>query len=355
MGLVCTPIFGKRMMKNGLKIYGAMLLALASATAMGGSITVTEPAAGSIGNPTLIGKTAKIRFNTQAGTNATKVTVTATIKKISDNSIIGVQSGEATPDTDGKASGEVPLAFAENVTEEVPYRIEVRAREDGRPGEVYNPIDIFVLPDLTKPKILQFNPNTTTFVRGIVPVIVRIQEPNLKDWRIQVNNQDIPLNTGTTVNGNGEFTVNWNTNGLQTDEAKTINVRVRDKADNETTLGIEVTVDRLAPTVNFAAPRSGATISPGTTISVSIDVTDFNQAALDTSGVDVVARRMDGSFITRVARISYNGTGNNSKRWVGRIRWRQGLLPSQFKLVASVVDRAGNAASPQSVLVRLGR
>lgn len=324
----------------------------ASMLANAGVLTITEPASGTVSNPTLIGNNASIKFNITGGVN--RVDLVATLRKVSDNTVVGTFNEQATPDADGKASGQIALALVEGVTEEVPYKVTVTAR-DINIATTYNTITLYILPDLTKPKILQFNPNQTSFVKGVVPITVRVSEANLKDWRVQINNQDIPNNTGTTVNSNGEFVVQWITSGLLTDGPKTINIRVRDEADNETSLAVDVTVDRNPPTVAFLVPRSGSTISPGTTISVVMDITDFNQAALDTSGVDVVVRKMDGTFIARVSRISYNGTGSNTKRWVGRIRWRQGQLPSQFKITASVVDRAGNAASPQTVTVRLGR
>lgn len=334
-----------------LRSIAVVLSMLGAAVASAGTLTITEPAAGTSSNPTLIGKNAKIKFNIAGGVN--KVNLRATIRKFSNNEEIGVRTAEATPDSDGKASGEINLGFAENVTEEVTYRVIVTATDINN-ATTYSSRTLFVLPDLTRPKILQFNPTEGLGVKGIVPITVRILEPNLKDWRIQINNEDIPNNTGETVDANREFTVNWNTSALLADAEKTINIRLRDKADNETTLNVTVFVDRKAPTVSFASPRSGTTVSPGTTINVAIDIGDFSSDTLDVSGVDVVVRDTSGRFIARVARVSFNASGNG-RRWVGRIRWRAGLLPSTFRITASVLDKAGNAATPQTVTLRLGR
>ena len=326
-------------------------------SAFAGNITVTAPAKGTVGTPTLVGASTDVKFNllaTQPG--ATEITVTVTIRKVSDNSIVTISPGtRLTPDNDGKASGQYQMTFTRGVNEEVPYKVEVRAVELGRTGEIYNTDqDLFVSPDLTRPKILQFNPSAASFVKGTVPITVQIEEPNLKDWRVQVNNQDIPNNTGTTVNSNGVFVVNWNTTGIPQDGAKTITFKIRDKGDNETTLNVDVTVDRNAPTVLIATPRSGSVISPGTYINVIVDITDFSGSSVDVTGVDIVARKLDNTYVTRVARISFQQTSQTGRRWSGRIKWRAGLLPSDFKIIATVVDRAGNVATAQSVTVRIG-
>lgn len=338
------------MMKR-FKGWVALAALTLSAFASAGTLTVTEPAAGTPTSPTLIGKNAKIRFNISGGIN--RVELRATIRKLSDNELIGERTAEATPDADGKASGEIPLSFAENVTEEVPYRVVVTARDINN-ATTYDPVTLYILPDLTRPKILQFNPTEGLGVKGIVPITVRIQEPNLKDWRIQIDNEDIPNNTGESVNANGEFTVNWNTGSLLADAEKTINIRVRDLADNETTLNVAVFVDRRPPTVQISSPRDGTTISPGTTINVVVDIGDFSADTVDVSGVDVVFRDLNGRFIARAARVSFNSNGNG-RRYVGRLRWKQGRLPSQFRIWVNVVDKAGNASTAQTVRLRLGR
>jgi hypothetical protein len=88
---------------------------------------------------------------------------------------------------------------------------------------------------------------------------------------------------------------------------------------------------------------------------VIVDVADASSSSVDWTGMDVIAKRLDGTFITRVTRISFKASGSNGDRWIGRIKYRAGLLPTTFKIVATVTDKAGNSAAPQEVTVTIGR
>lgn len=329
------------------------LLATVAAVASAGTLTVTEPAAGTVNNPTLIGSTSKVKYNITGAVNSIRFSLT--LVKLSDNTTVNLSAGDpVSPDADGKASGELPLTLDREQIDDTPYRLEVRA-VDVNGATTYNAVDLFIQPDLTKPKILEFNPNDRAFVKGIVTITVQIDEPNLKEWRVQIDSRDIPNNTGTTVNANGVFTVRWDTSRVETDGNRQINVKIKDKGDNETTKTIEVTVDRQKPTASIISPRSGAIISPGTTINVVVDVRDFSQESVDVSGLDVVIRDMSNRFITRVTRVQFTNSGENTRRFVGRVVWRNGRLPSQFKIVVNVVDKAGNVSTQQAISCRLGR
>jgi Flp pilus assembly protein TadG len=203
--------------------------------------------------------------------------------------------------------------------------------------------------DRTKPKFLQFNPTDNAFVRGpIVPISVEVDEANVREWRVQVNNQDIPNNTGSTQ----EFTVNWDTSGIELDGPQTITVRVKDEADNETTQTISVTLDRVSPVLTIQYPQQNTVIRRRSTVSVVVDLTDLSTQSIDVTGIDVLVKSLDGNTTyLRVARSATRTSGNNTLRWSGRIRWRY-TLPTEYKIVATARDKAGNVAAIQEVTVR---
>ncbi|MEQ1820935.1 MAG: hypothetical protein ABL949_00305 [Fimbriimonadaceae bacterium] len=332
-----------------------LVLWVLSALSMAGTINVNSPARGTPTAPTLVGTSKSINFALTNMVNEAKVSIT--VRRQSDNSLFfeSIDAVSVTPSTNNHdGSGTFNLTFAQG-TPEVVFRVEVRARDINNETTYNVDQDLFVKPDVTKPKILSFNPITNSFVKGIVPIRVRISETNLKEWRVQVNSQDIPNNTGSTVNAQGEFVVNWDTTGIQLDGAQSISIRVRDLADNEETTNISLTLDRIAPTVTIRAPVNNTTYSAGTTITITVDIRDASNAAVNFSGVDVVARTTAGAFITRASRVSFQPVDGTTNRWVGRIRWVQGQLPSTFKIHVTAVDKAGNVPpTPQTVTVKIG-
>lgn len=324
------------------------------AVAMAGNISVTTPAKGSQNAPTLVGSSTNISFSLTQMVNVAKINVKIVRLDINETTTLN-DVVRVTPSTTNKdGSGSYTLTFAEG-SAEVTYQVDVTA-EDINNSTQYGTETLYVRPDLTKPKILAFTPAANSFVKsGTVPIRVRIQEANLQDWRVQVNNQDIPNNSGTTLNGLGEFLVNWTTSGIIQDGPKTIGIRIRDKAGNEENRTLTVTLDRVAPTITIRAPVNNTTFSSGTTIVVTVDIKDLSSSSLNVTGVDVVARTTGNAFITRVARLSFQAIDATTVRWTGRIRWVPGQLPSTFKLVVTAVDRAGNVAPvPQTVTVRIG-
>lgn len=339
-------------MKKFLISVAATLLATMS---IAGTINVTTPAKGTLGSPTLVGASTSINFTLTQMVNVAKINVR--VVDTTTNSVLFNQQDvtRVTPSTtNNDGSGSYNLTFPEG-TKEVTYRVEVRA-EDLNGETTYNTNqDLFVRPDVTKPKVLSFSPSNNGFVKGVVPIRVRISEANLKDWRVQVNSQDIPNNSGTTVSTTGEFVVNWDSTGIVQDGPKNISIRIRDEAGNEENRNISVTLDRVAPTVTVRAPVNNTQFAAGTTIVVTVDIKDASSSSVSVNGIDVVARRTNNAFITRVARLSFQALGADTSRWTGRIRWKPGLLPSTFKLVVTAVDKAGNVAPvPQNVTVRIG-
>jgi hypothetical protein len=336
------------------RVFFLVLWAL-SALGMAGTINVNSPARGTPTDPTLVGTSKSINFALTNMVNEAKVSIT--VRRQSDNSLFfeSIDAVSVTPSTNNHdGSGTFNLTFAQG-TPEVVFRVEVRARDINNETTYNADQDLFVKPDVTKPKILSFNPITNSFVKGIVPIRVRIAETNLKEWRVQVNSQDIPNNAGSTVNALGEFTLNWDTTGIQLDGPQSISIRVRDLADNEETTTISLTLDRIAPTVTIRAPVNNTTYSAGTTITITVDIRDASNAAVNFSGVDVVARTTAGAFITRASRVSFQAVDGTTNRWVGRIRWVQGQLPATFKIHVTAVDKAGNVPpTPQTVTVKIG-
>lgn len=252
------------------------------------------------------------------------------------------------PNQENNINDTVSLNFARS-TPEGQYRIEfiVDSPNVYNPGNATTPVIISpVTIDVVEPKFLDVNPINGAFVRGIVPVSLGLDEAFIKEWRVQVNGQDIPNNTGNSSSVN----VNWDTAGIEQDGPQTLNIRVEDEASNTANRSISVTLDRVAPTINVLTP-GGSSFRPGSNIPVSIDFVDQFGGSITPQSVDVLARRMDNTLLGRVARTSTRNNGA-TMNWTGRIR-RSRNFPNQFKLVITAVDRAGNPATTQEVVVNL--
>lgn len=314
----------------------ALVVLLAAALASAQTFNVTAPVEGAF-----LGLNNEVRFLIKGAQQEVRVRVRAT----GPGGTTEVE-GRFTPNADGDIDRSLTLNFSES-TPEGAFVIEVTATE---PGQTYTPITRNVTVDVTKPKFLTFSPLAGSFVSGIVPIRVVLDEPNVEEWRVQVNNQDIPNNTGTSQS----FVVNWDTAGITQDGSHTITIRVRDKADNEATQSINVTLDRVPPVISIQFPRSDSNILPRNDFPVVVDVVDGAQGSVDVTGIDVVLEHPDGRFIARVARTSIRNIGG-TVRWSGRVRHLRSNLPSHFNIVVTAVDRAGNVATPQTVSINLGR
>lgn len=278
------------------------------------------------------------------------ITVEANIKAVATgpNAVVFSSEGDFNPNADHKIDSSLTLNIQQGSPEGA-YQIVVTAKRKDN-GVVFGTVTIDVQLDLTKPKFFQFNPLNGTFVKGIVPITAIVQEPNFKDYRVQINGTDIPNNTGTSLEKDGSFLVNWDTTGIQLDGSQNISIRLRDQANNEENRNISVTLDRVAPSVAIIQPRSDTTIRRRSNVSVAVDITDSSTSSVDVTGVDVVARTLGGAYLGRVARQSFRGTSGTTMRWTGRLRYTS-ALPTKFKIVVNVIDRAGNVSVQQEVIV----
>jgi hypothetical protein len=323
---------------------GLILAALSTLAALcpAQTLTVTSPVEGGF-----LGQSNELKF-TVVDANV-EVTVSVDVVGPAGTSTI---SERFTPNADNKIDGQIPLNFSPSSPEGA-YTLEVSAKRNDNNFE-FGSASIAVNVDVTKPKILAFNPINNAFVNGglsgIVPIRVRVDELNFKDYRVQVNGQDIPNNTGTSLVDDG-FVVDWDLNGVQQDGAQTVAIRIRDQALNETTKSVTVSVDRVKPTVAIVQPSEGQRFLIRTNVSIAVDITDAAINSVDVTGVDVVFRRLDGTYVGRAARFTFRPISSNTVRWTGRFRYRKNMK-GDFKIVVSVLDRAGNPALDQEVVVR---
>lgn len=320
------------------RLWLSLLLSVVASFALGQTLTVTSPTNGSF-----IGLNNSVSFNVTGASAENVIRVTAT----GPGGVQFTNDGRFQPDADGKITNSLALNFNQGVPQG-DYTVVVTASQN---GTQYASVNINVTLDVTRPKFLQFNPIAGSFVRaGVVPIRVKVLEPNFKDYRVQVDNQDIPNNTGTSL-VDDEFVVNWDTSGIEFDGAKTVSIRLRDQADNEQNVSFDVTLDRIKPTVVIVQPRSDIKLSPRSNVSVAVDITDGSTISTHVSGVDVIARTLEGATIGRVSVQSFRATQGPTNRWSGRLRYRSSF-PKKFKLVVNVLDQAGNAAVTQEVIVQ---
>jgi len=309
------------------------LCVAASVAALAGTLTVTSPEDGAF-----VGSNTTIDFRIQGGN--VQVTVRAQIVKVGGGASTTLET-RVTPDESGNATGSLSWNPSDSFPEG-DYDITVTATE---PGNTYNTVNLTVTLDRIKPRFRDFSPLADSFVRGVVTITALIDEVNVKEWRVTVDNADLPNNTG---NGTS-VSVIWDTSFIEEDGAKTIRIKVIDKANNEDTLEIPVTVDRAAPTVNVVFPRSNQVIRPGTVSAVVVKINDGGGNSVDWMAVLVEMRRMDDTVIRRAYRLRWTGT-----EWLGRLPVYFSD-PDQFKLTVRVVDRAGNVAPVQEIPLTTGR
>ncbi|HXH60221.1 MAG TPA: hypothetical protein VNI20_02560 [Fimbriimonadaceae bacterium] len=318
-----------------MRIPTLLSLLLLSAASWAGTITVTSPVAGDF-----LGTSNSVKFNITGAVVQVTVNVVASLDS---NPAINVSVQQNfSPDVNGNINGSIPLNFSPS-TPEGPYTLTVTATE---PGATYNTVaPISVNVDVKAPKFGNFNPLSGAFVKGVVPISVDLDEPNVKEWRVRINNADIPNNSGST----NVMLVDWDTNTVVTDGSQTINLSVTDLANNSSTKDIGVTVDRIKPSSTILAPASGSTVRPGSRLAVIVDIADQFTGSVHFTGVDVEIQSMTGTVLHRVPRRSISSTGS-TLHWTGRIR-TTAALPSQFKIVVNAIDRAGNVAVTQEVTV----
>ncbi|MBS1708722.1 MAG: hypothetical protein JSS65_08385 [Armatimonadetes bacterium] len=319
--------------------FWTVLLAVAMAgAAFAGTITVTSPSDGDF-----LGQNNQVQFNIK--NSVTKVTVKATATSVADPSISITVQNDFTPSTGGDIGGSLTLNFNQSVPQGA-YTLAVTATE---PGNAYNTPPVLALTiDLDAPKFLDFNPLNNGFVKGVVPISASFQEANMKEWRVQVGGADIPNNTGAT----NTLAVSWDTSGFTHDGPQSLSIKATDKAKNSASQNINLTIDRLPPSLAVNSPRDGETFRSGSNIPVVVTVTDQFSGSIDQYAIVVEVTDSNGVVLGRVARSSTTNNGN-SIVWTGRLRATRDL-PATFKIKFTAVDKAGNVATTQTVLVNRG-
>jgi hypothetical protein len=314
----------------------AFVLALVGVLAHAGTLTVSSPTQGSF-----LGTSNQVKFIIRGATLEVEVRVQAT----GPGGTTTVQR-KFTPNRDGEVTGEIPLNFSPS-TPEGAYTLTVTATE---PSNTYNTVVINTTVDVTKPKFRAVSPLANSFVKGVVPITVKLDEPNVKEWRVQINGQDIPNNTGDSQN----FVVNWDTSGIIQDGPQTVNIRVEDEAGNEATRTFTLTVDRVAPVVTIQHPRSDTRVRLRSRVPVVIDIADGAPNSVHPTGIDAIVTTLDGTFIQRVPQERVQTVSGNVLRFTGRLRWRNEFR-NGFKIRVNAVDKAGNVAAEQEVTVQVRR
>jgi hypothetical protein len=322
------------------KVYCLCLLSVVAAvTAVAGTLTVTSPEDGAF-----VGANTTINFRIAGGN--VQVTVRAQITKVGGGASTTLET-RVTPDESGNASGSLSWNPSDSFPEG-DYDIEVTATE---PGNTYNTVNLTVTLDRIKPRFRDFSPLKNSFVRGVVTITAELDELNIKEWRVTVNDADLPNNTGTS----SAVSVVWDTSFIEEDGQQTIRIKVTDKAENTDTLEIPVTLDRAAPVVRIEFPRTNSTVRPGTVMPIVVKVEDASQDSVEWLAVLVEVRRMDGTLIRRASRLRWAPGGSDRERvWLGRAP----VLftdPDLFKITVNVVDKAGNVATTQEVPLNTGR
>ena len=329
------------MMKIGMMrvFFTCLLAAVATVGALAGTLTVTSPE-----NGAFVGSSTTINFRIAGGN--VQVTVRAQISKVGGGASTTLET-RVTPDESGNASGSLNWNPSDSFPEGG-YDIQVTATE---PGNTYNTVNLTVTLDRIKPRFSDFSPLRNSFVRGVVTITAELDELNIKEWRVTVNDADLPNNTGNT----SSVAVVWDTSFIEEDGEQTIRIKVTDKAGNSETLEIPVTLDRAAPVVRVEFPRTNSVVRPGSVMGIIIKVQDASQDSVDWLAVLVEVRRMDGTLIRRASRLRWAPGGSETERiWLGRAP----VLftdPDLFKITVNVVDKAGNVAVTQEVPLTTGR
>ncbi|MBI1334371.1 MAG: hypothetical protein JST12_01785 [Armatimonadetes bacterium] len=321
---------------RGIKIALVSAGLMSAISAYAGTFNVTAPTDGK-----WLGTTNTLSFTGKGA--SVQVTVKAVVTGPDGSTTL---TTTVNPDVNGDFSGTLALTFSTS-SAQGDYTIAVTATE---PGNTYSPVNLDVHVDTKTPKLLEYSPAQNSFAKGTVPILFKILENNMKEWRITVGGADIPNNTGTTET---TLSVNYDSSTLENDGSQNIALTAKDQADNTLSFTIPLTIDRKPPVSTIQFPQNGSPIRPRSDVNIVIDVADQFSGSVDLTGLDVVIQKTDGTFITRAARQSWRDIGNNTWRWTGRLRYRSGLPPI-FKVVASALDKAGNVATRQEVTVHPG-
>jgi hypothetical protein len=309
-----------------------------------GTINVSAP-----DNGAFVGSSTAITFNTTGSIQQVRIDVH--VELISNPAIFtDLPPQFFTPDGENRCQGTITWSPSQSFPEG-DYLIRVTPTEQ---GNTYTPLFVerTVTLDRTAPRLREFSPLNNSAINGTITITAVIDEPpaNIEQWRVTVNDADLPNNTGSTIN----VSVVWDPTNIKEDGVQTVKIIVKDKARNESTQTISVRLDREAPVINVTYPRQNQSLRPGSLVTVLVEIQDAASDSVDPLAVVVEIRRPNNTFIRRVARLRYDTLNATTARWVGR--WRVVLPPgvTQFNLHVSAVDKAGNVAVPQVVGLRLG-
>jgi hypothetical protein len=321
-----------------MKSAAIALFGLIATSALAGNITVTSPNSGDF-----LGTTNSVKFLITGAVVQVTVKVTATLD--SNPAVNVVVQQQFTPNSEGKIDNSVALNFSPS-TPEGAYTLTVEVTE---PGNTYNTPVIPVNVDVKVPKFGNSNPLSNSYVKGVVPIVIDLVEPNVDEWRVKINNADIPNNSGAS----NLISVNWDSNTIVTDGPQSINVSVEDLAGNTANKDIQVTVDRIRPSSTILAPTVGQSVRPGSQLAVVVEVEDQFQGSIHPTGIRVRMETMGGSPLGLVPRRNVDQSGDTIT-WTGRLRI-SGNTPDEFKIIVEAIDRAGNVAVVQEVVVTTTR
>jgi hypothetical protein len=308
-----------------------------------GTIRVTSPNPGAF-----LGLSNQISFDINNAQREVTVVVTAT--RVANPSEVIRAERDFVPNDDNEVNSSITLNFSDS-TPEGEYTLEVTAFE---PGKSYNTVSIDVNVDVIEPRFLDTDPLSGAFVRGSGPndsvqLTGAFEELNMREWRVQVNNRDIPNNSGTGNN----FSVDWSVSGIENDGSQTVRITAEDLAENTASKSLNLTLDRVRPNIEILTPTPSSVVRPRSNITVAIEITDQFSNAVDVTGVQAILKAQDGRYLGRVARRSVRSSGN-ALTWIGRIRFSRSL-PDTFIIEVSAVDKAGNVGQTQEVTVRTGQ
>ena len=309
-------------------------LALSSVCALAGTLLVKSPVENAY-----LGLDNDVKFLITGAT----LEVDVAVKVEGPTGVINL-SDSFTPNSEGRVDSQIPLNFSES-TPQGDYKITVTATE---PGNTYVPQVVNVKVDTVRPVFVSYTPRTGSFVKDLVRIRAELREANLDKWEVKVNNTAIPGNTGFT----NSVIVNWDASAIPTDSLQAITIVATDLAGNTATQTVTVTLDRVAPVVTIAYPLGSTPIPSRMIVPVLVDITDGSNTSVDFSGIDVIAYKEDGSYLARISRISISPTSATTIRWTGRLA-PHFTWPRKFKIVVTVVDRAGNRAARQEVLIQV--
>lgn len=324
------------------KVLALVSLAVMGAAANAQTLSLTSPIDGDF-----VGTSTTFRLRVTGASQQVRVTVKIE-KNPGGNPSTTLPVVQIEPNAEGNGEGSAVWTPGTSFPEGL-YDVTITATHGGSP---MTPITLQVNLDTVKPEIIDFSPSNNSFVNANpVTITAVIQELNLEEWRVTVNDEDIPNNTGNT----NVLSVMWDPSLIEQDGEQTIKITAKDLAGNQQTKEIKVFLDRVSPELLVLFPRPNQGVVPNGLLGVSFDVIDSRSDSVDVGAIVVELRTMGGQFIKRVSRISYSERNDTTSRWTGIVNVTLPPGITEFKLVISAVDKAGNPAIPQEVPLIVGR